>query len=460
MVIPSLACQASCTYCFGPHRGAVMDERTAVETVAFIRDIATETAAQEISIVFHGGEPLLAPIAVWRVLLEGIKSQLEGYSVKLSVQSNLWNLNDEFLGLFRENGVAIGTSMDGTKELCDINRGDGYFDKTNSSLQKAAAAGFPVSAIATITKQTLPYAQEIAKYFRDNSMPLVLHGALAGMDDEASPFALSAGEYAAMVKGLYPWYVQNRKYTQIDTLDHFVRGIATGSPGVCTLRDCFGMFLSISPTGDIASCQRLSGREGFSMGNVFDRPTLAQLYESPAARRQLEREAQCAKRCSSCEFCLICKGGCYYNAVASGDGIIDPWCEAYRDIYAFVQDRVMAEMQSPENIEALSARPAEPDEHPLLRKGAYISLAGKVHPARIADNARRILAIHEMGRTHDLHAAAQSLYDQGICGNPGMTEKLLEGMREGLYRRQKSRNNCYAHVTFDCNLHCKHCYAT
>jgi uncharacterized protein len=33
MIVPSLACQASCKYCFGPHRGAVMDERTATETV-------------------------------------------------------------------------------------------------------------------------------------------------------------------------------------------------------------------------------------------------------------------------------------------------------------------------------------------------------------------------------------------------------------------------------------------
>jgi uncharacterized protein len=45
MIVPSLACQASCKYCFGPHRGAVMDERTASETVRFIRSIAEETTS-------------------------------------------------------------------------------------------------------------------------------------------------------------------------------------------------------------------------------------------------------------------------------------------------------------------------------------------------------------------------------------------------------------------------------
>ena len=459
MIVPSLACQASCKYCFGPHEGAVMDEQTAKEAVKFIHNIANETTAKEISIIFHGGEPLLAPISVWQVLLDEIKTALARYTVKLSLQSNLWNLNDEFLTLLRENNVSIGTSIDGPKELCDQGRGEGYFDKTFASVKKANMAGCSVSAIATITKQTLSHTQEIAKYFRNNGMSLVLHGASASMEDKDSPFALTAEEYTGMLKDLYPWYAKNRKHIKIDTLDHFVKGIVTGNPGVCTLRDCSGMFLSISPTGDITSCQRLSGKKEFCIGNIFDKPTLSQLYESPAAQRQLDREKQVAERCASCEFYPICKGGCYYNAVASGDGVIDPCCEGYKNIYTFVQDKVMEKMQSPENIEAVASRPAEPSEHPLLRKGEYISLSGETHPTQITDNARRVLAIYELGRTNDPRVAAQKLYEHKICGNPVMTEKLLENMQQGLRCNHKSRNNCYVHITFDCNLHCSHCYS-
>ena len=459
MIVPSLACQAGCKYCFGPHEGAVMDEQTAKEAVTFIHNIANETAAKNISIIFHGGEPLLAPISVWHVLLDEIRTALASYTVKLSLQSNLWNLNDEILTLLRENNVSIGTSIDGPKELCDLGRGEGYFDKTIASVQKANAAGCSVSAIATITKQTLPYAREIAKYFRNNGMTLVLHGASAGMESKDSPYALTADEYTGMLKDLYPWYIKNRKHIKIDTLDHFVQGIVTGNPDVCTLRDCSGMFLSVSPTGDITSCQRLAGKKEFCIGNIFDKPTLARLYESPAAQRLSNREKQVAERCASCEFYPICKGGCYYNAVASGDGVIDPCCEGYKDVYAFVQDKVMEEMQSPENIKAVAARPAEPGEHPLLRKGGYISLSDKIHPAQIADNARRVLAIYEFGRTNDPRTDAQNLYECKICGDPVMTEKLLENMQQGLRRDHKSRNNCYVHITFDCNLRCSHCYA-
>jgi uncharacterized protein len=436
-----------------------MDERTAAETVVFIRRIASETSTKELSIIFHGGEPLLAPLMVWRVLLNGIRAQLADYTVKLSLQSNLWNLSDEYLALLRDHDVSIGTSLDGPKELCDLNRGEGYFVKTHASVQKANAAGCSVSAIATITKRTLPHTREIARYFRDRGIPLVLHGALGGMNDKNSSFALTAKEYAGMLKDLYPWYVENRKHMQIDTLDYFVRGVVCGSPGVCTLRDCSGMFLAVSPTGDITSCQRLAGREEYSLGSVFDRPSLAELYESSAAKRQRQRQQQVAERCASCEFYPICKGGCYYNALTSEDGVIDPWCEAYKDVYTFLQRKVTDEMKRPENIEAVSAAPATPDEHPLLRRGAYISLSGNVHPARIADNARRVLAIHELGRTGDPHVAAENLCGQQICGEAALTEKLLENMRQGLEHNHKSRNNCYVHVTFNCNLRCGHCYA-
>ncbi|MDH6356404.1 radical SAM protein [Parabacteroides sp. PF5-9] len=459
MIVPSMACQASCNYCFGPHKGAVMDEDTVRETIRFIQEIAEETAARNLSIIFHGGEPLLAPLAIWELFFDEIKENLSGYRLKMNIQSNLWNLNETHLKLFRDNHVTIGTSLDGPKELCDINRGEGYFDKTSASIKKANTAGCMVSAIATITRQTYHRTEEIVKFFRNNGMSLVLHGAVAGMDRRDTPFSLSSEEYAQMIKDLFPWYVKNRKHIQIETLDHFVRGIVWGESGVCTFRDCFGMFFSISPTGDITSCQRLTGKKEFCLGNIFDRPSLATLYDSDAARKQKAREKQTIEKCADCETYSICKGGCYYTALASGDGVIDPLCEAYKAIYDYVQNQIVEEMQSAENKEAISSRQYEADEHPLLRKGDFISLSHKTHPVRVADNARRVLALYELGKTNDPVIAAQKLYDQKICGDTYTTSKILANLYDSMCRNRYAKGNCYVHITFDCNLRCSHCYA-
>ena len=119
MIVPSLSCQASCKYCFGPHTGPAMDRVTAGETVRFIHSAAKECGLEEISVIFHGGEPLLASFAVWETLLEGLSRSPDGIPVSFSVQSNLWRLDEQFLQLFEKYRVSIGTSLDGPRELCD-----------------------------------------------------------------------------------------------------------------------------------------------------------------------------------------------------------------------------------------------------------------------------------------------------------------------------------------------------
>ena len=369
MILPSMACQASCTYCFGPHEGAIMDKEKAKQTICFIRHIADQCEGDQISIVFHGGEPLLAPLSVWKTLFSQIKYLLRDYKVQMSLQSNLWAMDDELLALFVENEVAIGSSIDGPEDICDISRGEGYFAKTFPNVQKCSSKLQSVSAIATISKQTLSRVEEICAFFRDGRMPLVLHGAVPSYQSKENIYALTPKEYSEMIQNLLPWYVENRKKMRITTLDNYIELCANGSTQVCTFNQCLGMFLAIDPKGDITSCQRLAGKEEFCLGNIDGFASLEQLYGSEAARRQLEREREVAEVCASCAHANICKGGCYYNAITAGDGVKDYLCEAYQDIFSFITERLFEEMQSEENLELLQQVPSESDEHLLLREG-------------------------------------------------------------------------------------------
>ena len=458
MILPSLACQASCKYCFGPHRGPVMSADTARAVVRFIRRIADETGAGCIRAVFHGGEPLLAPVEVWKILLDGLCSDPAGRPAVLSLQSNLWNLTDEYLDLMEKYRVRIGTSLDGPEELCDLNRGEGYYARTRASVEKANARGIPVSAISTVTRQTLPRITEIMEYFRKHDIPCVLHAAVDRMEGSSSPYSLGTAEYVSLITGLYPWYIAHRKEMKIGTLDQFVSAFLTGEAGVCTFRDCLGMFLAVSPTGDITSCQRLAGKDAYRLGNIFDEPTLAELYASPAAQAQRARQERVKAQCGDCGFYSVCRGGCYYNAAVAGADV-DPLCEAYKEIMCFVQARLQEEMSSPENREEMLKHPFAAGKHPLLRKGKYISLGQNPHPSELADHARRVLAVHALGKYPDVREGAKALAREGVFRNEEATAAGLAGMRERLLENRTRRNNCYLHVTQRCNLRCAHCYA-
>ena len=460
MIIPSFSCQASCKYCFGPHKGAAMDVETARETARFVRAIADECGDGKVRVLFHGGEPLLAPMKVWRALLASLSFELKEYQTSFFVQSNLWALSDEFLDLFEKYGVRLGASLDGPRELCDVNRGAGYFDRTMRAMEAAESRGHSVSVISTLTKQTLPHAEEILTWFRDRGGSIVLHPAIQALGEQENPLVISPAEYAEAICRLFPWYAENSRYIRVSTLDHFCSGVVTGRAGVCTFGECSSMFLAISHGGDVTVCQRMAGKREFIMGNIFDRPTLAQLYESEPAKRIRERERQVRERCAGCRYLERCFGGCYYNALSGGDGVIDPLCEAHKKIYAFVEEKISGDAGSDENIRAVLTEPAPTEGSVLLRRGKYIELGREPHPSVTAGNARAVIAAHALGRYASPEAAAQRLCEDQICSDEKYTADILRGTLERLRHSRDHLNNCYLHVTFNCNLRCTHCYAS
>ena len=134
MLVPTMACQASCSYCFAKKQSTVMSMDTLRETIDLIDTLSPEE--RPLKIVFHGGEPLLAGPSFYEKALPLLRQRF-GARLRLSMQSNLWELNgpegERLLDLFLAYDVKIGTSLDGYRQMCDSQRGEGYYEKTNLS---------------------------------------------------------------------------------------------------------------------------------------------------------------------------------------------------------------------------------------------------------------------------------------------------------------------------------------
>ena len=167
MLVPSLACPAACSYCFGPHRGPTMSPVTMQATLDFMARIAEETGQRKVKITFHGGEPLQAGYDLWRQALQGFDQRLGRGRYEVVLQSNLWLLDDQFCQLFTEHKVEIGTSLDGPEEITDRQRGQGYFARTMQGVQNANYYGMNVGCIATFT----PYSARAGERSLTSSLP-------------------------------------------------------------------------------------------------------------------------------------------------------------------------------------------------------------------------------------------------------------------------------------------------
>jgi uncharacterized protein len=76
-----------------------------------------------LSVVLHGGEPLLLGLPDMHRLIEGLSKALRS-DAGLHIQTNGVLLSDDFIDLFAKHDVGISISLDGTAEVHDRNRLD------------------------------------------------------------------------------------------------------------------------------------------------------------------------------------------------------------------------------------------------------------------------------------------------------------------------------------------------
>jgi uncharacterized protein len=332
----------------------------------------------KLEITFHGGEPLVPGAAWYRMALPLLRDGLAPRKVRFAIQTNLWLLTDELCDLFREHGVSVGTSLDGPEAINDAQRGAGYFARTMAGIERARAHGLDVGAICTFTAQSVAHAPEIFDFFVREGLNFSVHAALPSLRyPDADRWSLPAEAHGDLLVGLLDRYLENLTRVRISTLDSMARSVSAGRGGICTFGDCLGDYLAVGPDGSIYPCQRFAGMPQFEVGNVAGRPSLEKLRSSPVWQAFRAREEHVKEACGDCAYFGFCRGGCPYNALVSSGGILEPTardshCEAYRRTFDAVTERAMAEMFSPENLDAVIERP-DP-ERGLMRRGRLLSI--------------------------------------------------------------------------------------
>jgi len=333
------------------------------------------------------------------------------HKVSFAIQSNLWLLTDELCELFREHGVALGTSLDGPEAINDAQRGKGYFARTMAGIERARAHGLDVGCICTFTAQTAPRANEIFDFFIAEGLNFSVHAALPSLRyPDADKWSLAAEANGDLLIGLLDRYLDNLTRVRISTLDSMCRSVSAGRGGICTFGDCLGGYLAVGPDGGIYTCQRFAGMPEFALGNVTAAPSAEALKAKPVWQAFAARQQHIAVWCGECSYVAFGRGGCPYTALVGAGGTLeptapDPHCEAYRRTFAAVTERALAEVFAPENMEAVVAR--QDPERGLMRCGRLLSLMREgPHPYDVARHAGRVAAAAKPAATGSPDEAA------------------------------------------------------
>lgn len=188
IVVPTLQCGHTCQYCQVSRSLGSEGYTMSGEDLEKVCHSIFESKAPSLTVEFQGGDPLVQ-FGLVRRAIEKIANLNRDHcrSVRFVVATTLHQLTDEMCGFFREHSVYMSTSVDGPPHLHNRNRPvptRDSFERTVAGIELARSCigEHSVSALTTITRQSLRFPEEIVDQYIELGLneiflrPLALYG--------------------------------------------------------------------------------------------------------------------------------------------------------------------------------------------------------------------------------------------------------------------------------------------
>jgi uncharacterized protein len=357
-------CDLACDYCYmyemadqsWRDQPRVMCAQTVDLTAQRIGEHARAHALSQVSLILHGGEPLLAGRDLITQLVNATREAVgSGVAVDVSVQTNGVGLGDAYLQLFAEMGVRVGVSLDG--DASGQNRHRRF---------RGGRASYPEVAAALVRLQDFPrlFSGLLCTIDLRND-PIETYEALVGWNPPRIDFLLPHGTwdqpppervpdpavtpYADWLISVFDhWYPKPRTSIRLfEEIMHLLLGGTAHSEAVGLSP---ARMVVIETDGSIEQADTLKvafdGAPATGL-NVARDPFDAALELPTIAARQIGQEALSA-RCRACPIRRVCGGGLYAHRYRAGTGFANPsvYCPDLMALIGHIRDRMQADIDS------------------------------------------------------------------------------------------------------------------
>lgn len=351
------ACNLNCSYCyyyadsFSPEipPNKLMPKHVVETYFQKVVDHCRIHGLQKYGILLHGGEPLLAGKKYYRWLFE-LARRYFGNEIEIewSLQTNGVLLDDEYVGLFRENGVSISVSLDGPKEIHNRfrldKRGRGTFAETIDALELLERNGYPPAILCTIFPDD--DGHKVYTYFRSLDIKW-MNFMLPDYSYDTFPYDdLSAHNKncLAYMKGAFDaWFEEDNPAVSVQYFKDLVRSSIGERTEMCTMQESCPNFITLETNGTVNHCDvmRLSGTSNYETGVSIQEP-LDAIDEHPIHRKMGEPQGLLCSTCRACEFLSSCGGHCPGTRYSEENGFdnVSIYCEFFKAFIPYVEGRV------------------------------------------------------------------------------------------------------------------------
>ena len=367
-------CDLACDYCYmyemadQSWRGQprAMSRETADLTARRIGEHVRTHGLDRVTLILHGGEPLLAGRELISHLMRA--TQVEAgprTTVDAAIQTNAVGLSAAYLRLFDELGVRVGVSIDGDAQAHDRHR---RFPSGRGSYLAVSAA------IDQLRKFPDLYSGLLCTIDLRND-PVQTYKALIDFDPPQVDFLLPHGTWTQPPPGRIPdndatpyadwliavfdhWYP--KPHTHLRLFEEIMQLLLGGTSSSEVVGLAPIQMMVIETDGSIAQEDTL--RVAFdgapATGLHVARNSLDTALGLPEIAARQIGERGLAAECRACDIRRVCGGGLYSHRYREGTGFANPsvYCPDLMALIGHIRNRVSADLQS-------RLRGRQPDEH-------------------------------------------------------------------------------------------------
>jgi uncharacterized protein len=359
-------CDLSCDYCYmyemADQSWRSQPRRMSMEVAETIAERVGEHARthqlRDITLILHGGEPLLAgQQLIWSLIAATRKAAGPEVRVDVGVQTNGVGLTDSYLRLFDDLGVRIGVSMDGGAAEHDRHR------------RFASGRGSHAAVAAGLQRLRQPRYRHLFSGLLCTvdvrNDPITTYESLAAYEPPMIDFLLPHGTWDAPPPGRVPgrpdtpyadwlisvfdrWYHDPR--TRVRLFDDIIRLILTGESVGESVGLAPSTMVVIATDGSVEQVDSLKATyEGATTTGlrVTVDPLDAALLLPGMAAQQIGVLALAAE-CRGCPIRQVCGGGQYAHRYRAGNGFANPsiYCPDLMRLIGHVEEVVRADLSA------------------------------------------------------------------------------------------------------------------
>lgn len=353
-------CDLACDHCYvyehadrsWKARPVVIQQETVTQTARRLAEYAGAVGLESVSVILHGGEPLLAGPARLREICAELTTALTDVTpLDLRIHTNGIQLSRRHLDVFAEFGVRVSLSLDGDKLANDRHR-----------LDRRGRSSYDRVLRAVDLLQTPPYRHLFGGLLCTVDVrndPVAVHDALTALDPPRIDYLLphstwdnppprgdsgSQTPYTDWLLAIFDRWTEQGRKVPVRTFDS-VLSTLHGGPSLTEAMGLAPSDLAVVETdGTFEQADSLKTAYDGAPATGYDvfRNDFAELARHPGVRARQTGLAGVSETCRRCPVVESCGGGLYAHRYRSENGFDNPsvFCADLRALVDGIADRI------------------------------------------------------------------------------------------------------------------------